>query len=168
MTDYSRIASRIAALGFLGLIPIGSAQAAETTIRASAKIVKSLELTSKQNLDFGTITLSGTPGTYTVSINLAGQLTCPSGATCSGVAMPAIMNAAGSNGQVVVISVASSNLVNSLDGSSIPFTPTAPANLTLTNSGQPGKDFNIGGSIAVPSTADGTYSGNVVVTANYQ
>lgn len=152
----------------MGAMPLGAAQAAQTTIQASAKVVKSLELTSKQNLDFGTITLSGTPGTYTVSIDLAGQLSCPSGATCSGVAQPAILNAQGSQGQVVMISVASSNLVNAVDNSTIPFTPVAPASITLTNSGFPGRDFNVAGSIAIPSTADGTYAGNVVVTANYQ
>ena len=168
MTDFSRFILRLAVLAPLGLVPLGSAHAAQTTIQATAKVVKSLELASKQNLDFGTITLSGTPGTYTVSISLTGQLTCPSGATCSGVAQPAIINAQGSQGQVVVISVASSNLVNAVDSSTIPFTPVAPASITLTNSGFPGKDFNVGGSIAIPSTADGTYSGNVVVTANYQ
>ena len=168
MTDFSRIIARLAALALLGAVPLGSAQAAQTTIQAKVKVVKSLELSSKQDLDFGTISLSGTPGTYTVAIDLNGQLTCPSGATCSGVALPAIMNAAGSRGQVVEISVASSNLANAIDGSTIPFTPVAPASITLTNSGAPGQDFNIGGSIAIPSTADGTYSGNVVVTANYQ
>jgi hypothetical protein len=168
VATFSRINSRFAALALLGAVPLGSAQAAQTTIQASAKVVKSLELSSKQNLDYGTITLSGTPGTYTVSIGLNGQLSCPSGATCSGIAQPAVINAQGSRGQVVVISVGSSNLVNSVDGSTIPFTPIAPASLTLSNSGFPGNDFNVGGSIAIPSTADGTYSGNVVVTANYQ
>ena len=168
MTNLLSTLSRLAALALLGAVPLASAHAAQTTIQASAKVVKSLELTSKQNLDFGTITLSGTPGTYTASIDLAGQLSCPSGATCTGVAQPAILNAQGSQGQVVLISVASSNLVNTLDGTTIPFTPFAPASVTLTNSGFPGKDFNVGGSIAIPSTADGTYAGNVVVTANYQ
>jgi hypothetical protein len=168
VTNFLHTISRIAALALLGAVPLGSANAAQTTIQASAKVVKSLELSSKQNLDFGTVTLSGTPGTYTVSINLTGQLSCPSGATCTGVAQPAILNAQGSQGQVVLISVASSNLVNALDGTTIPFIPVAPASVALTNSGFPGKDFNVGGSIAIPSTADGTYSGNVVVTANYQ
>jgi hypothetical protein len=164
----SRYISTLAALALLGVVPLEVAQAAQTTISARASVIKSLELSSKQNLDFGTITLSGTPGTYTVSIDLAGQLSCASGATCSGVARPAIMNVQGSRGQVVLISVASSNLVNALDGSTIPFTPAAPASVTLSNSGFPGNDFNVAGSIAIPSTADGTYSGNVVVTANYQ
>ena len=168
MATFSRIISTLAALALLGAVPLESVQAAQTTIQASAKVVKSLEISSKQNLDYGTITLSGTPGTYTVSIGLNGQLSCPSGATCAGIAQPAIINAQGSRGQVVVISVASSNLVNSVDGSTIPFTPIAPASITLSNSGFPGNDFNVGGTIAIPSTADGTYSGNVVVTANYQ
>ena len=46
--------------------------------------------------------------------------------------------------------------------------PQSPATITLTNSGQPGTDFNIGGSIAIPSTADGNYVGNIEVTADYQ
>ena len=168
MTDLSRIIARIAAFALLGGVPLGAAHAAQTTIQASAKVVKSLELSSKQNLDFGTITLSGAPGTYTISMSLAGVLTCPSGATCSGAPMPGIMNASGSKSQGVRISVASSDLVNTVDGSRITFTPLAPATLTLTNSGFPGTDFNVAGSIAIPSTADGTYSGNVVVTADYQ
>ena len=168
VTVLRRTITWLVALALTGAVPIAAAQAAQTTIRASAKVVKSLELSSKQNLDFGTITLSGTPGTYMVSISLAGQLTCPSGATCSGVAQPAIMNVLGSQGRIVVISVASSNLVNAVDSSTIPFTPIAPSSITLTNSGAPGTDFNIGGSIDIPSTADGSYSGNVVVTANYQ
>lgn len=147
---------------------LGAAQAAQTTIQASAKVVKSLELSSRQNLDFGTITLSGTPGTYQVSMSLTGVLTCPSGVTCAGAPMPAILNAQGSQGQTVRISVAPSDLVNSVDGSRIAFTPIAPASITLTNSGAPGRDFNLGGSIDIPSTADGTYSGNIVVTADYQ
>lgn len=168
MTGFSRIVSRLAALALLGVAPVGVAQAAQTTIQASAKVVKSLELSSKQNLDFGTISLSGAPGTYTVTLSMAGLLSCPSGATCAGTPMTAILNAQGSNGQTVRITVAPSNLVNPVDNSSIPFTPIAPASITLTNSGFPGKDFNIGGSIAIPSTADGTYSGNIVVTADYQ
>ena len=138
------------------------------TVQANAKVVKSLTLTAKQNLDFGTITLAGATGTYTVTIGQSGTLTCPSGATCAGTARPAILNVQGSNGQVVRISVANTSLVNSADGSTIPFTPDAPPSVLLTNSGFPGKDFNVGGSIAIPSTADGTYSGNVEVTADYQ
>ena len=168
MTVRLRIFSKLAALALLGVVPLGAVQAAQTTIQASAKVVKSLTLTSKQDLDFGIVTLSGTPGTYTVSISMTGIVTCPSGLTCAVAPVPAILNVAGSNGQAVRITVAASDLVNAVDGSTIPFTPVAPATITLTNSGAPGRDFNIGGSIDIPSTADGTYTGNVVVTAEYQ
>ena len=168
MTHASRTISRLLALGILSLVPMSYAEAAETTIRASAKVVKSLTLTKKQDLDFGTVTLSGTPGTYTVSLSMAGVLSCPAGATCAGTPMPGIMNVQGSNNNTVRIAVTATSLVNAADGSSIPFTPMAPATMVIANSGAPGHDFNIGGSIAIPSTADGTYSGNVEVTVEYQ
>lgn len=168
MINISRSLFGIAALAFLAVWPLGHAHAADTTIRASAKVVKSLTLTKKQDLDFGTVTLSGAPGTYTVSIGMTGALSCPVGATCAGAPLPGIMNVQGSNNNTVRITVAATNLVNAADGSTIAFTPIAPATLTLTNSGAPGHDFNIGGSIAIPSTADGTYSGNVQVTVEYQ
>lgn len=159
---------KLAALALASMAPIGQAHAATTNIQANAKIVKSLTLSAKQNLDFGTITLSGTPGTFTIAVSQAGTVSCPSGATCAGTARQAILNVQGSNAQIVRITVANANLVNTADGSTIPFTPDAPTSVTLTNSGAPGKDFNVGGSIAVTSTADGTYSGNVEVTVDYQ
>lgn len=168
MNVIQRIDWRLAAFALLGAMTVSHAQAASTTIQANAKVMKSLALTTRQNLDFGTITLSGTPGTVMVSINMAGTVTCPSGVTCAGTARPAILNVSGSKSQSVRIVVAPTNLINAADGSSLPFTPIAPASLTLTNSGAPGTDFNVGGSIAVPSTADGTYSGNVEVTVDYQ
>ena len=168
MTSQSRIIASLTALALAGWVSVGAAQAAQTTIQAKANVVKSLTLTKKQDLDFGTVTLSGAAGTFTVSISQAGVLSCPAGATCAGAAVPGIMNVQGSNQQVVRITVAAGNLVNSIDGSTIPLTPDAPASVLLTNSGFPGKDFNIGGSIAIPSTADGTYAGNIVVTVDYQ
>jgi len=168
VTFASNLHWKAALLALAVVLPTGQAYAATTVIQANAKIVKSLTLTAKQSLDFGTITLSGTPGTLTVGISMAGTLSCPTGATCAGAARPAILNVQGSNGQVVRITVPNVDLVNTIDGSTIPFTPEAPATVTLTNSGSPGKDFNVGGSIAVPSTADGTYSGNVEVTVEYQ
>ena len=159
---------KAALLAVACVLPAGHAHAASTLIQANAKVVKSLTLTAKQSLDFGTITLSGAPGTITVGVSMAGVLSCPTGATCAGTARPAILNVQGSNAQIVRITVADASLVNTVDGSSIPFTPQAPATILLTNSGAPGKDFNVGGSIAVPTTADGTYSGNVEVTVEYQ
>lgn len=169
MTIVRRNIARLAALALLGVVPMGNAQAAQTTIQASAKVVKSLTLAKKQDLDFGTIMMSGATGTSTVSISMTGVVTCPTGFTCTGTPKPAILNVTGSNGNVVRITTLPSDLVNTTDGSKLQFTPVAPATIALTNSGNPGKDFNIGGSIAIPSTTtDGTYSGNIEVTVDYQ
>ena len=167
MTKVSHIIFLLFAAVLLGAVPLASAEAAQVTIQANANVVKALTFSSKQDLDFGTIMPAAT-GTTTVSISMAGAITCPAAATCTGVARPAIFNLQGTNKGVIQLIAAQSNLVNSANGSTIRFTPTAPATITLTNSGQPGNDFNVGGSIAIPSTADGTYIGNIEITADYQ
>ena len=167
VTKASRITSWLIAAVLLGAVPLASAEAAQVTFQANANVVKALTFSSKQDLDFGTIMPAAT-GTTTVSISMAGAITCPATATCTGAARPAIFNIQGTNKGVVQLIAVPSNLVNSANGSTIRFTPTAPATITLTNSGQPGTDFNIGGSIAIPSTADGNYVGNIEVTADYQ
>ena len=126
MTSQPRIIASLTALALAGGVPVGAARAAQTTIQAKASVVKSLTLTKKQDLDFGTVTLSGATGAYTVSISQAGVLSCPAGATCAGAPVPGIMNVQGSNQQLVRITVAPTNLVNSVDGSTIPLTPDAP------------------------------------------
>lgn len=169
MVVTTRVIPRLIALALLGVVAAGHAQAATTMVQASAKVAKPVTLSVKQNLDFGTVMLSAAPGNYTVSIGMTGARTCPSGLTCSGLSRPAIFNTSGTNGQVVRITAVPSDLTNASDGSKIRFTPIAPASVTLTNSGFPGKDFNVGGSIAIPSTAtDGLYSGTIEVTVDYQ
>src|SRR5687767_2728920 len=113
---HSRTIATLTALALLGAVPIVGAQAAQTNIQAKANVVKSLTLTKKQDLDFGTVTLSGAAGTYTVAISQAGVLSCPAGATCAGAAVPGIMNVQGSNQQMVRITVAPAYLVNTVDG----------------------------------------------------
>ena len=168
MAVTTRIISRLVAFALVGAMTAGHAQAATTSVQVNANIAKPVTLSGKQNLDFGTILLSGS-GTKTVSISMAGALTCPSGLTCTGTPRAAIFNVSGSNGQVVRIFAVASDLTNASDGSKVRFTPAAPASVTLTNSGFPGKDFNVGGSIAIPSTAtDGVYSGTIEVTVDYQ
>lgn len=166
-----RLLSKTGKLLLVALLAAGTAtgaRAATITAPARASVVKPLVFTSKQNLDFGTILL-GAAATSTVSLSMAGVLSCGAGLTCSGVARPAIFNVQGSNGQVVRITAVASDLTNAADGSKLRFTPIAPASVTLTNSGSPGKDFNLGGSIAVASTTTGgTYTGNIVVTVEYQ
>jgi hypothetical protein len=75
----------------------------------------------------------------------------------------------GTNNQVVQIFAVASPLTNANDGTTLSFTPNAPATTTLTNSGAPGTNFNVGGSIVItPTTTDGVYSGNINVTVDYQ
>lgn len=152
----------------LAVVPAAGVRAATITAPAKVNVVKPLTLTVKQNLDFGTILL-GAPSTSTVSLSMAGVVSCGSGLTCSGAPTAAIFNVSGSNGQVVRISAVPSDLINAADSSKLLLTPVAPASVTLTNSGAPGKDFGVGGSISIPATAtDGTYTGNIEVTVDYQ
>jgi spore coat protein U-like protein len=154
-------------VALLAALPAAGVRAATITAQVNANVVKPLVFTSKQNLDFGSILL-GAAGTSTVSLSITGVLTCGTGLTCSGTTRPAIYNVQGSNGQVIQIHTAASDLTNSADGTKLRFTPIAPVSVTLTNSGAPGKDFNVGGSIAIPSTTtDGTYTGNIEVTVDY-
>jgi len=61
-------------------------------------------------------------------------------------------------------------MVNQLDSTkTLTLTPDNQATVTLTNSGNPGTNVPIGGSITLDSTtAGGTYVGTFNVTADYQ
>lgn len=149
--------------------PFARAEAASVNAAVKAKVLKPLQLTTKQGLDMGTILLSGSmSGNVTVSLSQAGALTCPAPLTCSGTPLPGILNLTGSNGNPIIVTAPAVDLVNAL-GARLRFTPLVPATITLPNSGNAGVDFNMGGSLTLtPTTADGTYSGVVVVTVDYQ
>lgn len=168
--DFSkRFKCRCAILALTGALAAGPAQAATTTVQVTAKVAKPVTLSAKQNLDFGTIMLSTALPSHVVSVSMTGTRVCSPGLTCTGTPRQAIFNTTGFNGMVVLIFAAPSDLINASDGSRIRFTPTAPVSVLLTNSGQPGKDFSVGGSIVIPSTAtEGLYSGTIEVTVDYQ
>lgn len=141
------------------------------TAAVSANVVKPLILTWLQNLDLGSIVLG--PGTWsgaTVSISKTGTFSCPSAnLTCSGTTQVAQYNVSGSNNQVVHITAPNVTLVNQSDSSQqLTLVVDAPATVTLTNSGPPGSNFSLGGSVTLSSaTAGGTYSGTFNVTVDY-
>lgn len=171
MTNFARLltAAAVASLSFAAT-PSLAATGATTPATAKAQIVKPLTLTAKQNLDFGTIVLSAVTGATSVSISTAGVVTCGAGLTCSGTPKQAIYNVTGTNNQVVKMYAAASNLTNAADATTVVFTPALPtgAAVTLTSSGSPGNDFNVGGSIALgTTTTDGVYTGNMNVTVDY-
>ncbi len=146
------------------------ASAATVTAQVTAQVTRPLTLASKQNLEFGTIIMATLPAPVTLSVSPAGLLTCPSAVTCSGAVTPAIFNVTGTNNQVVRMYSAPVNLVNAVDGRTITFTPILPAgnSLTLQNSGNPGSNFNVGGSIVLtPTTTAGRYEGDINVTVDY-
>ncbi|MEO6247924.1 MAG: DUF4402 domain-containing protein [Sphingomicrobium sp.] len=143
--------------------PVG----ASTPATARAQIVKPLVLTSTQNIDFGTILLTNVTGSNLVSISTGGAITCTGGGlTCPATGKQAIFNVAGSNQQVVKITTTAANITNGI--TPLLFTPSAQATVTLTNSGSPGTDFNVGGSFTInAATTDGVYTGALNVTVDY-
>jgi len=144
-----------------------SAGAAQITAATSANIVKPVQLTKLQDMDYGTLLVSNYTGTRNVVMSRAGALTCPVEITCSGATKQARFNVQGTNRLVVGISVTSAGLVNG--GNTIPFSPDVATSITMTNSGAPGTDVDVGGTLTVNgSIPGGLYTGTLTITADYQ
>ena len=175
MTNLLRTAAFAATVASFALSATQAAAApvtATTDATATARILRPLQLTSTQNLDLGTIVLSGTaPYSATVSITRAGAFSCDGGSgnvTCSGAHQQAIYNVRGTNNQNVTIAAGNVTL-NGSNGGSLTLTPDFANSVLLTNSGAPGVDFGVGGSITVAdTTTDGVYTDTFAVTADYQ
>jgi hypothetical protein len=141
----------------------------QTQASATARIFKPLTIEFQQNLDFGNLVLSG--GTFSgqvISMNQSGVLTgCGANVSCSGATAPAKYKLTGSNNAIVTISCPGFSLTG--PGPALAFTPNAPATVNLGANGSTGVIFGIGGSITLASTTiDGVYTGNFLVTADYQ
>lgn len=149
----------------------GPARAATVTASVSATTAKPLILTKVQDLNLGTVTLG--PGAWSnavLSISQAGVLSCTNAnVVCSGAVQVAQYNVQGSKQQAVNISAPNVTLTNQSDPTkTLTLVTNAPATLVLANSGFPGSDFSIGGSVTLSSTtASGTYVGTFNVTVNY-
>ena len=145
--------------------------AASQVAQVSATVVKPLTLKWVQNLDLGTIVLG--PGTWTgatVGISRGGVFSCANAnVTCSGATRSARYNVSGTNNQTVRISAPNVTLVNQNDTTrTLTLTVDSPGTVALTNSGNPGLDFSLGGSIGLSSTtAGGVYAGTFNVTVDY-
>jgi hypothetical protein len=147
------------------------ARAATVMAAVTANNVKPLVLTKLQDLDLGSATLG--PGVWsnaTISLSQAGALSCANAnVTCSGAAVVAQYNVQGSNQQAVRISAPNVTMVNQSDSTqTLTLVTDAPATVLLTNSGFPGVNFSIGGSVTINSTTQaGTYVGTFNVTVDY-
>jgi hypothetical protein len=155
----------LAAIGIaMSAVP---AQAATITAVTTVNVAKPVQLIKLQDMDFGTVILSGFTGTRTVAISQAGVLTCGTNLVCSGPNKPARFNVQGFNKMTATIMVTGTTLSNGTD--SIAFAPDAPASVYLPNSGAPGIDFAVGGTITLSAAlAGGTYTGTMTVTSDYQ
>jgi hypothetical protein len=175
MSKILRLTSLVATVAALALTATEAAAApvnATTNATAKARILRPLVLASTQNLDLGIIVLSGS-GTYTATVGLDrnGTFNCDGNSgnvTCSGTPVRAIYNVAGTNNQNVTIASGPVTL-NDGAGHNLTLTPDHDTTVLLTNSGAPGTNFFVGGSISVPSTTtDGVYTGTFALTADYQ
>lgn len=163
--------------GFTAIVLAASALLAAAPARAapgvtvSASIVKPLILTWLQDLDLGSVVPG--PGSWsgaTVSITRAGVFSCTNpNLTCSGATQTARYNVSGTNNRTVFITAPNVTLVNQSDPTqTLTLVVDGPGSVLLTNSGPPGTNFSLGGSITVDSTtAGGTYAGTFNVTVDY-
>ena len=170
MRPAARKGLRTIGVALVALAAAAPARAAPVAT-VSATIVRPVEVTWVQDLDLGTVTLG--PGTWsgaTIGISQAGVLTCTNpNVICTGPTKVAQYNVIGTNKQVLTINAPNVTLVNQRDPSkTLTLTVDKPASVTLTNSGQPGSTFSLGGSIVVSSTTpDGVYTGTFNVTVDY-
>ena len=167
------IAATVAALALAATPAHAAPGDPDQNARASARIIKPLTLTWVQDLDLGTILLSGA-GAWTgavVSITSDGTFDCSNtNVTCSGLPQVATYNVTGTQGQTVTINSTPTVLLTNANDATATLSMTVdnPGSLTLSNSGALGDDFSLGGSISVDSdTLDGVYTGTFDVTVNY-
>jgi uncharacterized protein DUF4402 len=165
--------ARILALAAAWSAGLCAARAEAVTQNASvtANVVKPLTLTSLQDLDLGTITLK--PGTWasaTVGISRTGAFSCNTNVVCTGVTQVARYKVTGTNKQTVTITAPNVILTNQGDFTkTLTLTVDSPGQVALTSSGQPGNNFDVGGSITLNSgAATGTYQGSFNITVDYQ
>ena len=172
MMNVLKTTAAFAALALTATPALAAPVAPDRNATATARIVKPLVLTWEQDLNLGTIMLSGA-GVWTgavVGVSQAGVLSCSNtNVTCSGAVQAARYNVAGTNNQVVTITAPNVTLVNQNDNTqTLLMTVSSPGTVTLNNAGAPGRDFNLGGSISVGSaTVDGVYLGTFNVTVDY-
>lgn len=155
----------------LGTAVPARALAATQNVTVNATVVRPLTLTSLQDLDLGSVTMTlGSWSTAAVGISRAGVFTCDPNLICAGAPQVARYKVTGTNKMVVRITAPNVTLVNQADpAKTLVLAVDNPGQVTLTSSGEPGNSFSLGGSITLtPTTAQGDYSGTFNVTVDYQ
>ena len=165
------MAASVAALALTATEAAAAPVNATSNATAKARILKPLVLASTANFDLGIIVLAGS-GSYTATVSLdrANTFNCDGNSgnvACSGAHTRAAYNVAGTQGQNVTIASGPVSMTNGTD--TLTLTPDHDTTVALTNSGAPGIDFFVGGSLSIPSTtSDGVYTGTFALTADYQ
>jgi hypothetical protein len=173
MKSLQRSLAGLATLAVLAVAAVpASAADPDRNATATTRIIKPLTLAWVDDLDLGTIVLSGA-GAWTgaaITIDQNGIRTCTNiNVACSGTPKQARYRVTGTNNQVVTVSAPNVQLTNQNDTTkTLLLTTNAPTTVALGNSGNTGVTFGIGGSISVSSTTtDGVYNGTFNVTVNY-
>lgn len=167
MTKFVKIAAVAAAA--LATVPAVAAPVGVTGAppSASARIIRPLTLSATGSLDFGTIVLNGVTGTRTVTVNDDASITCDIELVCDATGSVPTYNVRGTNNQTVNV-IKNVSTLNGSNGGTLTLTPVGVDSVLLTNSGAPGHDFTIGGSIDISAaTVDGVYTGTVDVQVDY-
>ena len=167
MTKFAKIAAIAAAA--LAAAPAVAAPVGVTGAppSASARIIRPLTLTATGTLNFGTIVMNGVTANRTVTLNADATITCATELVCAATGTVPTYNVRGTQGQTVNIIKNTSTLTGS-NGGSLTLTPVGASSVLLTNSGSPGENFAIGGSIVIgAATVDGVYTGTVDVQVDY-
>jgi hypothetical protein len=192
MTSIKKFAALAATVATTALVavPAHAAPVSDNTGKAKVKIVKPLSMAKAGDLDFGTIVLPATQtgATTTVSVDSTSgavytQNCAATGFTCSyadgSTASNVTYTLTGSNNTNINVDIPASVVITRLTGAET-LTVNLTTNLTnsdadasydmqLTNSGSPGTDFWVGGSLTVAdNTVDGVYEGTFTVTADYE
>ena len=185
MLNCSRILTIAAGLTTMAFLP-GAAQAATANATAKANVLKPLVMTGGQTIDLGNIVTPSTAsfsGTFTVDAAAAQTTTfCAAAFTCTGTVKSAMFNLQGSNNANITLNVPTIVTLTLQGATGTPPTlalttrnsmaansGTGNYTITLPNSGFPGRDFYVGGSLTITeATVGGTYQGTFTVTADYQ
>jgi hypothetical protein len=165
MTKFVRLAA-LAAAATIAATPAFAVPVTGQAPSATARISKPLTLTRVDDMDFGTILVTGSD---TITLNAAtGIVACGAVAnmTCSGATKAAEYKVTGTNNQDVSVTMPDVSLSNGTD--TLTLVLSGPSTVNLTSSGANGTTFKLGGSIDInEDVSEGTYVGDLAVTVNY-
>jgi len=170
-----KIAAGLGAVSALsGLASTAYAQAsASATATGSATIVQSISVTASSNLGFGTL-VKPTTGTSTIAVGATGSSRSITGGNAVGANGAGVSSAAflvqGEGGSAISVTVPSTFNMTSGTNTLVVTTAstTTAGNLSGSIGAQGSFTVGVGGSFPLQTnTASGAYSGNLVVTAQY-